>query len=224
MTQTPIMDELKSSTTQLHRTAEGMPLEQALIGARIPRHVYPLFLAQRLHLHRRLEAALTQLAEQLPLDGIWSHALNAQAPRLLADLAFFGFDPDSALALPSTETLIASIDRAMNESPERILGILYVLEGSNNGARFVARQLRRAWELTGADGMTFLDPSGDDQPAIWAEFRRRMNELGLTDDQRRAILAAAHETFECIIATNNAIWQANDAGDPALAEQTPGKA
>ena len=72
------------------------------------------------------------------------------------------------------------MDRLASEQPMALLGILYVLEGSTNGSKFIARKVRPAYELPATgEGSAYLDPYGDVQPARWQEFKAAMDALNL---------------------------------------------
>lgn len=71
-----------------------------------------------------------------------------------------------------------------------MFGALYVLEGSTNGVRFLARTLRKSWGLDG-DGLAYFDPYGDEQPRKWAAHRREMDEGTFGADQKEAIIEMA---------------------------------
>jgi len=83
------------------------------------------------------------------------------------------------------------------QDPVALLGSLYVLEGSTNGGKFLARVLRRAWNLD-EEGLSYFDPYGDQQPHRWAAFKSDMEDIGFDTDQQNAIVEAAHQTFRAI--------------------------
>jgi heme oxygenase len=72
-----------------------------------------------------------------------------------------------------------------------------VLEGSTNGGRFLARALRKSWNLDG-EGLSYFDPYGEEQPQKWAAFRRDMDEASFEADQEEAIIEMAKATFLAI--------------------------
>jgi heme oxygenase len=78
-----------------------------------------------------------------------------------------------------------------------LLGPLYVLEGSTNGSRVLARVLSRAWGSDGA-GLAYLDPYGDGQPTSWKAFKQEVDDLGLDDASQSAVVEAARVTFQAI--------------------------
>ena len=73
-----------------------------------------------------------------------------------------------------------------------------VLEGSNNGNRFIARNIQRAYELGPAGGVAFLDPYGETQRPKWQEYKNAMGRLPLSAAEHDAMLAAAQAMFRAI--------------------------
>jgi len=76
-----------------------------------------------------------------------------------------------------------------------LLGMRYVLEGSNNGNRFIARAIRAG--LPGAP-TRYLDPYGEAQRPRWVQFKADMDAVGFEAGQQDRIVAAAQEMFAAI--------------------------
>jgi heme oxygenase len=71
----------------------------------------------------------------------------------------------------------------------------YVFEGSKNGGRFIARSVREAYALTGADGTRYLDPHGDEQSARWRAFKETLDSVRLSDAEAHQVVAGATSLF-----------------------------
>lgn len=206
MTESTIMERLKSETWPQHQEAERQELEQQLVGGTLPQEGYVAFLGQRLRIHEALERCLLAAGERderirrLLLDGRRVHQ-----PRIEKDLEHFGRVPAEAVALESTAALIRDIEETAAREPIALLGFFYVFEGSTNGARFIARALRGAYRLDGTAGTQYLDPYGDEQRALWQEFRQTMNGTDFTAAEQDAIVAAARRTFTHMVAIDKAL-------------------
>lgn len=196
-TSTPtLMERLKQETWPLHQQAEHAELEQDLIKGRLPREAYRDYLAQRYLIHRVLDQRLREARYADPRVAAVVDDNHFHEPRAAEDLRFFGGDPERAVALPATEQLLRAIDDAGTLS---LLGFQYVFEGSTNGARFIARALRAAWNLAGEEGTRYLDPYGEAQRERWTTFRAAMDALPCSAEECDAIVAAAQATFRQII-------------------------
>jgi len=192
-------DRLKTETRPQHDAAERHELQRALLKGALPQARFVALVGQLMLVHRALASAIRGALESDPiLAAMWREAYD-QSPRMARDLAHFGVDPDGVTPTPATTAFIDRIGQWAGAAPASLLGPLYVLEGSTNGARYIARAARQAYPV-GADdaGVTHLDPYGERQPEEWADFRARLNALDLDEATQRAIVDAARETFNAI--------------------------
>jgi heme oxygenase len=118
-------------------------------------------------------------------------------PFLLDDLAFYQSDGEGE-GLPATRRFLDLLDTLAARTPLALLGVLYVLEGSTNGARFIARRIREAYDLPPDGGAAFVDPYGEAQPSQWKAFKDAMEQLDLSEAEARSVTAAAQETFDAV--------------------------
>ena len=118
-------------------------------------------------------------------------------PDLDRDLEFYGVDHDQIHAGIAADSFSTQVQEIEATDPVALLGALYVLEGSTNGGRFLARALRKSWDLDG-EGLAYFDPYGEEQPQKWAAFRRGMDEASFEADQEEAIIELAKTTFRAI--------------------------
>jgi heme oxygenase len=197
MNEASVMDRLRTGTADLHRSAEGQAFQRRLASAELSREAYIAWLVQMLHVHRALERPL---AERMGRDPRFAalHPEQLQEPYLLADLSALGVDGEHPPApLPATAACVARMARCADEAPLDLLGFHYVLEGSNNGNRFLARRLVPALGLQRGGGR-YLDPYGEEQPLKWAAFKATMNEQPFGRDDMDRLVAAAREMFAAI--------------------------
>jgi heme oxygenase len=192
-----IMRRLKEETKELHSLAESRPLQQQIARGEVDRERFAAYLGQLYLVHHALESALEAAKPGSSAVATMAKAHRMRVPDLEKDLAFYGFDASSLEAGQATLTFMDEITKLQADDPVALLGSLYVVEGSTNGGKFLARVLRKAWNLDG-DGLSYFDPYGEDQPAIWAAFRSEMDCLDFDARQQDAILDAARATFKAI--------------------------
>ena len=204
-----IMTRLRDDTRALHDAAEKSGFQQALFAGTLPRERFVESLAQLFCVHRALEAHLRAAATTSPAIRAVVHDYQFQEPHLRDDLQHFGRDADSAEPLPAARELIAAIDRAARENPVALLGFHYVLEGSKNGAKFLAERVRRAYNLDGPAGTRSLDPYGPRQRELWGTFRQNMDAVGFSQAEMVAILDAAAATFSGLTDLYNGMYSGN---------------
>ncbi len=192
-----VMERLKTGTHDMHSLAEGRQFQRRMLKGDITRHEYADWLGQMLLIHRALEK---HLFGRLLGDPLFAAVREEQfqEPNLIADLAALGCDTESLAPLPATAALIRDIDHAAIDEPLALLGYHYVLEGSKNGNRFIARQLVPALGLAPRRADRYLDPFADAQPVKWAEFKAGMTAVGFATAQIDVLVAAARRMFEGI--------------------------
>lgn len=202
---TRIMKLLKESTDEQHRDAERRRLQKDMVQGRLSAERYRVWLEQMYVLHRTLSDEIdrcrndcTPLVAVVTDDGL-------HVDHLRADLAALGSDPDSVEALPATARAVGKIRRTARKDPLSLLGYNYVLEGSMNGNRFIARALASALEVPAT---SYLDPYGEEQRPMWLAYRERMNAVGFDAGQAEAMVRAAQDMFTFVAEMSDAVMEA----------------
>lgn len=201
-----LADALKAATDEHHRRAEGQPFQRSLArGAASPAAVAG-WLGQMTLVHAALETGLMRLIAAQPRLQPLFQPHQSRIEDLNHDLIALNAPSSGIPATPATAAMVEAIASiAAREDAIALLGPLYVLEGSQNGSRYIARALLRAWGWNGGRGpgdrmLRSLDPYGESQREIWQTFRTALNDLEVTDAQREAIIAGARATFDGITA------------------------
>ncbi len=189
-----IAAELKRRTQDLHDAAEAHPFQRALLKGELSLERYARWLGELFRLHTALEANLERAAAIEPAVATVVTPEQQRTPHLQADLQALGFAPDAWPALEATQRVLAQLE-AEREQPWRTLGRHYVLEGSANGGRFIARKIRDRLGLAEGAGDRYLNPYGDEQPVVWARFKEALNALDLSPQRREAMVHAARAMF-----------------------------
>lgn len=202
---TDIMDRLKAETALLHDEAENHPFQRRLVRGELSRRGYVAYLEGMFHLHRTLEALLRDAASHHPIVAAFPLESRFREEALQRDLAHFEVHADQTTPLPAVAHLCEMLREDAAASPTRLLGHLYVLEGSTNGSRFIARAVRRAYQLSNVDGTGYLDPHGEDQKVQWNLFKEQMRALELTAAEQNGIIEAAQSMFTAIMRISEAL-------------------
>ncbi len=212
MSDPTVMERLRSETRELHDSAENRRFQQRMVAGELSREDYARFLGQMLLVHRALEEPLRRLWQE---DARFRAVREEQfqPPYLLADLAALGADPASVQPLGATAALIARIEDVAAERPLEILAFHYVLEGSNNGNRFIAKKLAPALDVSPEAGARYLDPYGAEQRAKWADFKADMNAVGFSDDEADTLVQAACTMFQAVASLSDELFAQTARGD-----------
>ncbi|HMN96759.1 MAG TPA: biliverdin-producing heme oxygenase [Phycisphaerales bacterium] len=196
--QPSLMDRLKAETRKAHDETEAIPFSAAMVAERLPVERFVGQLAAYRIVHAALESALAA-ATQPEVRSVWRNDL-AKGPLLERDLAAFarrGIAFDDAGIGPASE-FAESIGRAAERDPLRLLGALYVLEGSTLGAAVLRGHLASAYGLTADEGLAYQSPYGASPMPHWREFKARMNDAVVEPTAQERVIAGAIEAFERI--------------------------
>lgn len=189
---------LRESTASHHRRAEQHEFQREFVRGTLPRELYLRWLGQLLHIHAALESHLDRLVAGHPQFRTVFDDTRRKVGPLQEDLIFLGAATDQP-SLPAASAMVAWMEALAQARPLALLGVLYVLEGSTNGSKFIARKVRPAYGLPAdGSGTAYLDPYGDAQPARWQEFKAAMDALPLPADAVEPLVAAAQHTFDAI--------------------------
>ena len=196
----PLGQRLKEDNWDLHEQAEHDTLPQHMVKGTIPKETYAELLGQMWLVSRVLDAAVVAKRDEVPVLKELVTDRQLQIQYLEEDLAHWDVDTASLEPKPGTAGLIAEIERSRDAEPIRLFGLHYVREGANNGNKYVAMKIRKAWGVEDGAGFRYLDPYGGDQRPMWDAFKVKLNEIELTEDEKSAIVAGARSMFEHIIA------------------------
>lgn len=193
---------MKHETTLLHTRAERHPCQASLLQGSCGVAGYRSYLAQMLHVHRAIDGSLRARMHDPRVAGVVrEHQLRAGLiERDLAALGATGPAPPS----PATRELVGAIERA---DVPALLGMHYVLEGSTNGGRFIARAIARSLGLAPGAGLDYLDPHGDAQRERWAAFREALDHAALAPAEQDAAVAGAMAMFSMLVGVFDAILE-----------------
>ncbi|MCB9857563.1 MAG: biliverdin-producing heme oxygenase [Phycisphaerales bacterium] len=197
------MPELKSATQALHDATEHGTFNKLLVTGKLPRQAFVDLLGQFFVVHQALERHLRAAVAARPTWQTIVRDYQYQEPYLREDLAYFGVDPESVQAMPATTAFMTRIEQYAASNPVGLLGIHYVFEGSNNGSKYIARALRKAYDLNDG-GLRYFDPYGENQGAYWKAFKDAMNADAWTEDDTAVLIESARAAF----AATGAIHQA----------------
>lgn len=193
----PVMEQLKVSTAELHASAEGHAFQQQMVRGTVAKELYGKYLAQLYWVHSALES---QIRAQRANDPVLASIVTDEqfhSPRIVSDLQALGVCPAGGGLLSSTKELVKTIEAASGSSI-RLLGLHYVLEGSMNGNKFIAKALMRGLGLAPGNGLSYLDPYADQQRANWQRFKDSMNAADFSQAEIDEMVAAACNMFRGI--------------------------
>jgi len=187
---------LRAATAEDHRRAEQSDFQRAFVSGQLPRALYVRWLEQMWCVYRELEERLWTAPCRSRHAGLLADS-RRRTPELRADLTHFEVAGASGRPTAATNAFTRQLAAWADRQSRALFGVLYVLEGSTNGSRYVARGVRKAYGLAGRDGCAFLDPYGEEQPARWAEFKQHL-DTSLSGADAPELVAGARATFDAL--------------------------
>ena len=200
---------LKDDNWALHQIAERQETPGSLIKGNMPREGYVAMLGQQLLINQVLDAAMDQAISQDPRVGELVLREQFLSPYIAEDLEFFGVNTDAILPNPGTARFIDDIE-AHRDEPLYLLGLHYVRLGACNGNRFVARVVRKAYEL-GVEGTRYLDPFGESQRDKWTDFKAALDGLPFNQEEQDAVFNGTRAAY--VAAINLDLTEARSADE-----------
>lgn len=199
-----LADALKTRTQDAHTRAERHALQGAMVRGVIKPELYALWLVQMHEIWTALDAGLSRLARNDQRVASMLKPAHEHSPRVAADLTDLG--------TPRTQPTQAAINFAKRihdmaqANDVGVLGAWYVLEGSANGGRFIAKAMAKSF------GPSFplrsLDPHGEAQRELWGQWRAGIDAAGFSMTEQDRIIAVASDTFDAITDVMNEMPQA----------------
>jgi heme oxygenase len=196
-TEGAIMACLRHETRAEHVALEQTPFAVALGAGQLTMSQYVALLRCYLPIYRTLEATLAGCAEPSVLAVYRPE--RAKAPRIESDLAHL---PGSGAAavdalVEGAGGSIATLQRTIQSAggaPARLLGQLYVFEGSTLGARMILPRLQACLGLDDTNTGYFRGYGGETL-ARWGQFTEAMNHAAATPEAQEQAVVGARETF-----------------------------
>ncbi|MBK7404877.1 MAG: biliverdin-producing heme oxygenase [Phycisphaerales bacterium] len=199
MTSTPsateigLHERLRVATQALHTMAEKHPVQARLVRGEVDRSSYAEYLRLMLGVHRAVESAL----ETHLHDPVLAPVERAQFRAGLLEQDLDALEATSPGKPTPVQRMFSLAVRGAG--PLELLGMQYVLEGSTNGGRFIARAVSAPLGLRPGDGTAYLNPYGADQQARWKEFCGALGAVDCTWDEGERVVDGALVMFGSLI-------------------------
>jgi heme oxygenase len=201
-----VMDRLKAETSELHTQAEKMPLQHAMVTGQISREAFASFLGQLHFVHEALEKAIVDARGRCERLRVVPEEQLQHSSRIGEDLRTVGGAQPTVKINPATERVVRDMHALAASDPMALLGVHYVLEGSMNGNRYIAKAMRRGLGLEGTSGTRYLDPYGEAQREKWIGFRMAVDRLEWSGSEVEAALRGAKMMFAGMTAISAEVW------------------
>ncbi len=193
------MEKIKAGIWDIHegvtdQQEKPTPEAENIMQGTLPRFKYVNNLKQRYLLQKDFEQVLAAHRNQPAIAAVVTDE-QFHAEKAAADLRYFGIDPETVQPVPATKAMCAFFRETAARDPRLLLAIHYVIEGSNNGAMFIAKAVKKAYDLEGTDGTFHLQPYGTAIRDKWKAFGESFNALEIDHALMAEMIAVGRETF-----------------------------
>ena len=184
-------ETIRSRSWALHQEAEGSGFLELLMKGELVREAYTAMVAQHHHAYAALEEAAAVMRGDAVAAGFAPPVLDRLAA-LDADLRYL-HGPGWAEAYPASPATTRYVERIRERCFDWAGGFVahhytrYL--GDMSGGQFIARVMRRHYELPGTDGTAFYDFTAvGDLDAFKNDYRRRLDEAPWDADERERVI------------------------------------
>lgn len=183
-----VLETLRGATREEHERTERA-IEGRFFGGSggIDRKSYRALLEAFLGIYRPMEQRLVPAARRhLP-----SFDYRRRTERLERDLRVLGCSGDRLKELPT----LARDELPVLEGASRLLGCLYVVEGSELGGRVIRKRLEEELDADALRADAFFGTDPDRVRERWTAFRGELERRLAPGDQLEEAVDAARSTF-----------------------------
>jgi heme oxygenase len=178
---------LKEETLPMHQALEQLPLSSSIASPTVTLADYKNYLLKMLPVVQDLEENLYPLLEATVPDIGQRRKLQL----LLQDLSQLEEVIPGMPVLPLTQTV-------QNVSIPFAMGILYVMEGSTLGGRFIGNNIQKNLGLTPENGATYFGGYGADTGLMWKHFLQNLDHFQSSHHAGEEIIQGANFAFTSI--------------------------
>jgi len=198
-----VMAQLRGSTRPHHDEIERVPLAAALASGSVTTIQITLLHRAYLMLHEALEQRLER-ATCSTILAVWRPE-QRRRDDLVADLAELAptLEHQHGTALLRCADSIERTMRTASADTSRLLGALYVLEGSRLGGAFLAPRIAAAIGLP----LRYYAGHGGTTMSAWRAFGARM-DAALPEATYPQVIDGAVEMFGLLAILMTAVWEA----------------
>lgn len=178
------LSDLKTQTSDFHKKLEELPVSMSIMSPEMKVEDYTYYLSLMHDVHKDTEGLIFPFFSNLIDD------LEQRKKKHLIenDLLFFNSNKTNAEKVFQTEGI----------SPAFALGILYVVEGSTLGGRFILKNVSKVLQLSGEDGVSYFNGYGEKTGSFWKYFLAFLSEYEQEHNCGEEIIGGAVFAFDSI--------------------------
>jgi len=178
------LDNLRSKTSASHKKLEALPISKSIVNPEITIEEYALYLSLMHDVVKNLEEDIYPVISDVIPD------LNERkkAQLILNDLEF----------TKSEKKQNHSPFDAAGISVPFAMGIMYVVEGSTLGGRFIIKNIQESFGFDEENGASYFGGYGNKTGSFWKKFLNALTDFETINNSEDEIIAGADYAFRAI--------------------------
>jgi len=180
------LNNLRAQTSESHKGLEAIPISKLLVNPNISLHAYALYLSLMHDVVSDFEKHIYPIVE----DQIPDISERKKADYILNDLKFIGEEKKKGHQFFKNSDFNFTVPFAM--------GMLYVLEGSTLGGRFILKNIQESLGLSEEKGISYFSGYGNKTGSYWKKFLNNLTDFEASNDTEKEIIAGADYAFRMI--------------------------
>lgn len=197
--------KLKENTKSAHTATEEATFNKDLMKGTLPLSKYGMFLKM---LCVALSPLETKMKNSESSTIIKLRELTEEKTNLLVKDIECSQLQCRSISGDFASLAISIGDELRDMSSNKLIGAIYVFEGSALGGKFIKKALEQ--RLDNGEGVNYLSVYGNSVRTHWKNIQEALDSFVLTEDEEKEVIAAADRTFEMIEEIQSFIYQKED--------------
>ncbi|MBZ4035511.1 biliverdin-producing heme oxygenase [Flavobacterium sp. 17A] len=178
------LNDLKTQTSDSHKKLEELPVSMSIMSPNMKIEDYTYYLSLMHDVHNDTERLIFPF---------FSNSLDDLEQRRKKHLI-----ENDLLFLKSNKSNTEKVFQTEGISAPFALGILYVVEGSTLGGRFILKNVSKFPELSGNEGVSYFNGYGEKTGSFWKAFLNFLAEYEQENNCGDEIIEGAIFAFDSI--------------------------
>ncbi|RRJ89239.1 biliverdin-producing heme oxygenase [Flavobacterium macacae] len=179
------LNNLKAKTSEPHKQLEALPISMSIIAPTITVEEYALYLSLMHDVVQNLENDIYPILQEeiADLDE------RKKAQQILSDLKVAGSEKKQT---------VSPFKNASEMSVAFAMGIMYVVEGSTLGGRFILKNVQKNLGYNEEKGASYFSGYGNKTGSFWKKYLNSLTEFESKTNSHEEIIAGADYAFRVI--------------------------
>ncbi|MGO4771424.1 biliverdin-producing heme oxygenase [Flavobacterium sp. W22_SRS_FK3] len=184
-TSVSFLNSLRSKTSESHQNLEKLPISRSIIDPEITIKEYALYLSLMHDIVQNFENDIHPILSDVISD------LNERkkAQHILNDLEVTGIQK---------KKIISPFINSSEMSVQFAMGIMYVVEGSTLGGRFILKNIKDSLGYDEVNGASYFSGYGNKTGSYWKKFLKELTDFQEKTNSEDEIINGAAYGFKII--------------------------